>query len=378
MAEQRDAPATEGAGSDGAAARAAYRSEGAARPRQAHVEYGLDATDPLLEVPQAHAVRTRPMRALRFRVRRQHRRRVRERSQTAVSYDVDDPGVLGAAEAFTPRDRRGSAPRQRRDDLRPRPAAGKRALGSSVPMPDVRAVRVGAVDGMRLRRPVRPDVLRHARVSGLRVPSSVGCGCVPGLQSRLHAVRRSERLRVRVPAVRRPRHLRCGPLFMRRLVRGLISPQYQIGEPSKKPFIVRPRPFVRRRKSRVARNPTHDETETPSDLEPEDILSGPLVDVPDAVRGHLREPSRRRGRGERAQRPHGHDLGPRRQSGPGPRLVPPRRIRRTDARGMAGPGRADPRALAREAEALPPNGGPPHDDGPRRGPHRDSGPYQFG
>src|SRR5213593_677422 len=124
--------------------------------------------------------------------------------------------------------------------------------------------------------------------------------------------------------------------------------------------------IVRRRKSSVlVRN--HDETETPPDLEPEDILSGPLVDVPDAVRGHLREPSRRRGRGERAQRPHGYDLGPRRQGGPSPRLVPPRRSRRPDARGMAGPGRADPRPLARETEALALSAGPPHDVGLRRG-----------
>src|SRR2546422_23937 len=96
----------------------------------------------------------------------------------------------------------------------------------------------------------------------------------------------------------------------------------------------------------------------PSDVRPEDVLSRPLVDVSDAVRGDLREPSRGGGRGERAQRPHGHDLGPRRQGGPGPRLVPPRRIRRADARGMAGPRRADPRPLAREAETVPLTAGP--------------------
>jgi len=195
------------------------------------------------------------MRALRFRIRRQHGRRLRERSQIAASDDVGSEGGLRAAEAFPPRDRRGSPPRQRRHDICSRTAAGKRALRSSVPMPDVRPVRLGAVDGMRLRRQFRPDVLRHAPVSGLRIPSPVGCRCVPGVQPRFHAVRRSRRLRVRVPTVRRPRRLRCGALFVWRLVRGLIFPEYQNREPSKKPFIVRPRPFVRRRKSRVARNP---------------------------------------------------------------------------------------------------------------------------
>jgi len=195
------------------------------------------------------------MRALRFRIRRRHGRRLRERSQIAVSYDVDDQSVLGAAEAHAPRDRRGSPSRQRRHDIRPRKAAGERTLRPSLSVPDVRAVRLGAVHGMRLRRPVRPDVLRHVLVSGLRVPGPVRCGRMPGLQPRLHAVGRSQRLCVRVPTVRRPRHLRCGALFVWRLVRGLTSPEYQNREPSKKPFIVRPRPFVRRRKSRVARNP---------------------------------------------------------------------------------------------------------------------------
>src|SRR5207249_12294626 len=100
------------------------------------------------------------------------------------------------------------------------------------------------------------------------------------------------------------------------------------------------------------KEPTHDETETPPDIGPEDVFSRPLVDVPDAVRGDLREPSRGGGRGERAQRPHGHDLRPGCQGGSSARLVPPRRVGRSDARGMAGPGRADPRPLAREAETL--------------------------
>ncbi len=53
-------------------------------------------------------------------------------------------------------------------------------------------------------------------------------------------------------------------------------------------------------------------------------------------------------------------------------------IRRPDARGMAGPGRADPRALAREAETLALSPPPPAASGPKR-PHRDrSGLYQFG
>src|SRR5881409_2501502 len=156
-----------------------------------------------------------------------------------------------------------------------------------------------------------------------------------------------------MPAVRSPRDLRGGPLLLRSLVRGLIR---QSISSENRP--ISPLSFDRVDSSDdgptpVGRNPTHDETETPTDIEPEDVLSRPLVDVPDAVRGDLREPSRRGGRGERAQRPHGHDLGPRRQGGPSPRLVPPRRIGRADARGMAGPRRADPRPLAREAETVP-------------------------
>src|SRR3989449_11225381 len=154
-----------------------------------------------------------------------------------------------------------------------------------------------------------------------------------------------------MPALRGPRDLRCGPLLLRSLVRGLIL--QSIGSENRP---ISPLSFDRVDSSDdgprpVGRNPN--ETETPPDLRPEDVLSRPLVDVPDAVRGDLREPSRRRGRGERAQRPHGHDLGPRRQGGPGPRLVPPRRIGRADARGMAGPRRADPRPLARGAETGP-------------------------
>src|SRR5256712_2937625 len=167
-----------------------------------------------------------------------------------------------------------------------------------------------------------------------------------------------------MPAVRSPRDLRCGPLLLWRLVRGLILQRI-----SSENRPISPLSFHRVDSSDdgptpVGRNPTHDETETPPDIEPEDILSGPLVDVPDAVRGDLREPSRRGGRGERAQRPDGHDLGPRRQGGPGPRLVPPRRIGRADARGVAGTPRADPRPLARRDEnpALtprPPPAAPP-------------------
>src|SRR2546425_1891059 len=156
-----------------------------------------------------------------------------------------------------------------------------------------------------------------------------------------------------MPAVRSPRDLRGGPLLLRSLVRGLIR---QSISSENRP--ISPLSFDRVDSSDdgptpVGRNPTHDETETPTDIEPEDVLSRPLVDVPDAVRGDLREPSRRGGRGERAQRPHGHGLGPRRQGGPSPGLVPPRRIGRTDARRMAGPRRADPRPLAREAETVP-------------------------
>src|SRR3989454_9369348 len=156
-----------------------------------------------------------------------------------------------------------------------------------------------------------------------------------------------------MPAVRGPRDLRCGPLLLWRLLRGLILQRI-----SSENRPISPLSFHRVDSSDdgptpVGRNPTHDETETPPDIRPEDVLSRPLVDVPDAVRGDLREPSRRGGRSERAQRPHGHGLGPRRQGGPSPGLVPPRRIGRTDARRMAGPRRADPRPLAREAETVP-------------------------
>src|SRR5207249_782053 len=79
-------------------------------------------------------------------------------------------------------------------------------------------------------------------------------------------------------------------------------------------------------------------------------LSGPLVDVPDAVRGDFREPGGGRGGRERPKRPPGDDLRPRRQGGPNLGLVPPRRIRPADARRVARPRRSDSCALACQAE----------------------------
>src|SRR3989442_8475173 len=168
MAGYRDARATDGTWSDGVATARASRPELATRFRQAHLESRDDAADSLLEVPQAHAVRTRSMRALRIRVRREHGRRVRERSQIAASRDVDAEAVIRATEAHAPRDRGGSPPRQRRDDLRPRTPARERALRPFVSMPDLRPVRLGAVHRVRLRRAPRPDVRPHLLLSGVR------------------------------------------------------------------------------------------------------------------------------------------------------------------------------------------------------------------
>src|SRR2546422_5366028 len=170
-----------------------------------------------------------------------------------------------------------------------------------------------------------------------------------------------------MPAVRGPRDLRGGPLLLRSLVRGLILQSISFENRPTSPLSFDRVDSSDDGPTLVKRTQPHDETETPPDAGLEDVLSGPLVDVPDAVRGDFREPSRRGGRGERAQRPHGHDVGPRRQGGPGPRLVPPRRIRRADARGMAGPRRADPRPLAREAETVPLTPDP-------SGPHRPAAP----
>src|SRR2546428_7204789 len=170
-----------------------------------------------------------------------------------------------------------------------------------------------------------------------------------------------------MPAVRGPRDLRGGPLLLRSLVRGLILQSISFENRPTSPLSFDRVDSSDDGPTLVKRNPTHDETETPPDVRPEDVLSRPLVDVPDAVRCDLREPSRRGCRVERAQRPHGHDVGPRRQGGPGPRLVPPRRIRRADARGMAGPRRADARPLARGTENLPLTTDPtrPHRPPPR-------------
>src|SRR3989441_4356684 len=176
-----------------------------------------------------------------------------------------------------------------------------------------------------------------------------------------------------MPAVRGPRDLRGGPLLLRSLVRGLILQSISFENRPTSPLSFDRVDSSDDGPTPVERNPPHEETEPPPDVRPEDVLSRPLVDVPDAVRGDFREPSRRGGRGEGAQRPHGHDVGPRRQGGPGPRLVPPRRIRRADARGMAGPRRADPRPLAREAGTVPLT---PDRSGPHRPPSRP--PSEFG
>lgn len=236
-----------GRGPDGAAAGRPPRSELATRVRQAHVESGHDAADLVLEVPQAHAVRTRSMRALRLRVRRGHRWRLRERAEIAVSRDLGAETTIRAPQAHSPRDRRGSPPCERGYDIRSRTPARERALRAPVPMPVVRPVRLRAVHRVRLRRAIRADVRRDVLVSGVRIPRPFGCRRVSGLRPGFRAVGRSGRLRVRVPAVRGPRRLRCGALLLWRLVRGLISPKYQFREPSKKPFIVPPRRFYRRR-----------------------------------------------------------------------------------------------------------------------------------
>src|SRR5437667_6679664 len=128
MGEHRDGPATEGTWSNDVAAARAPRPELAARLRQSHLEPRDDAADPLLEVPQAHPIRTRSMRALRLRVRREHGRCLWKRSQIAASRDVGAETVIRAAEAHAPRDRRGSPPRQRRDDLCAGTPTGERAL----------------------------------------------------------------------------------------------------------------------------------------------------------------------------------------------------------------------------------------------------------
>src|SRR5437899_11842848 len=111
MGEHRDAPATDGTWSNGVAAARVSRPELASRLRQAHLESGDDGADPLLEVPQAHAVRTRSMRALRLPVRREHRRRARGRPQIAASRAVDPDAGIRAAGARAPRYGRTSAPR---------------------------------------------------------------------------------------------------------------------------------------------------------------------------------------------------------------------------------------------------------------------------
>src|SRR5437870_4971238 len=192
MGEHRDAPATDGTWSNGVAAARVSRPELASRLRQGHLESGDDAADPLLEVPQADAVRTRSMRTLRLPVRREHGRCLWKRSQVAASRDLDAEAVIRAAEAHTPRDRRGSPTRQRRDDVRPWTPPGERALRPAVSMPHLRAVRLGAVYRVRLRRALRPDVRRHVLVSGMRVPRSVGCRYMPGLRPRLRPVGRSQ------------------------------------------------------------------------------------------------------------------------------------------------------------------------------------------
>src|SRR5437867_11759305 len=142
MGEHRDGPATDGTWSNDVAAARAPRPELAARLRQSHLESRDDAADPLLEVPQADAVRTRSMRALRLRVRREHGRRLWRRPQIAASRNVDAEAIIRAAEAHAPRDRGRSPPRQRRDDLRPRMSAGERALRPAVSMPHLLPVRL--------------------------------------------------------------------------------------------------------------------------------------------------------------------------------------------------------------------------------------------
>src|SRR5438094_2272479 len=109
--------------------------------------------------------------------------------------------------------------------------------------------------------------------------------------------------------------------------------------------------FLRRQTTPSKGTLTQDETETPPHLSPEDVLSRPLVDVPDAVRGDLRERGGGGGGGERPQRSPGDDLRPRREGGPDFGLVPPGRVRSADARGVARPGRPDSRPVAREAQS---------------------------
>src|SRR3989442_9463409 len=286
-----------------------------------------------------------------FRFCGQHGGRVQFRPGPDVPVGVGWKAWSATSEADPRRDRRRSPRSGRRADVQPRTAAGEGAVRPPLSVSLVWSIRFRAGERMRLRRRLLPDLGGDVRVPALRITRAVRRGRPPRLRRRIRTLGRIARIRVRLAPLRSPCRVRCDPLFLRRLVRRLIPLQLSGPRTVQQPLYHSTASFFPLTGPPVERTPAHDETETPTDVGPEDVLPRPLVDVPDSVCGNLREPGGRGGRGERPQCAHGDDLGPGCESGPSARLVPPRRIRRPDAGRMAGSRRANSRSLAREAEA---------------------------
>ena len=164
------------------------------------------------------------MPTLQFRVCGQHGRRLQLRPSPSAPECVGWEARSGASETDPRRDRRRSPTGGRTADVHPRTAAGEGAVRPPLSVSVVWSIRFRAGERMRLRRRLRPNLGGDVRVPAVRIARAFRCGRLPRVQRRIRALERIGRIRLRVSPLRIACRVGCDPLFVRRLVRRLISP----------------------------------------------------------------------------------------------------------------------------------------------------------
>jgi len=172
------------------------------------------------------------MPTLRRGLRRWHGRRIRGgihirdagRTFPGDAVPVESQIAPPSVEEDDHGDLRGLATRPSRGDfVATRKVGGVWRLLESLSVPVLRPVRVGTIDGMRLRCAIRRFPDGDVRVPRVRLPRPLGCGHMPRVPDRIRGRRRAVRKRVRVPSLRHACRIGRGPMFVRRLVRRLST-----------------------------------------------------------------------------------------------------------------------------------------------------------
>ena len=226
MLGNRDVRLLAGRSNDGGATRRARRPRRPTRRGhgQGHGQARPDAADPLLEMPQADAVRTRSLSALRIGIRRWDGRRLwrcsigRLPDRLRRKRNVEHPGTKPDSDfrrsPASPRDRRalegtteGAAPWE----------GGRCRI---VPMPVVPALRLPGSDALRVRRAIRVIDRAHVRVRRVRIDRALGFGWMSRVRRDVRSFRRARRPpRVFVPPMRVAGRIRPIALLLWRVVR---------------------------------------------------------------------------------------------------------------------------------------------------------------